>query len=118
MDSQCQMEIEVSGPATALCLHQGDGESSARRRYTRTLTARRPRGDAVTEGPGVRRDEGPAPGGLDVAQHSSGPGHGSAAPEHADARWAPAPGLKSSVAAHLVGNTGPAQEAEASATAD
>ncbi|KAL1434870.1 hypothetical protein MTO96_001749 [Rhipicephalus appendiculatus] len=24
-DSQCQMEIEVSGPATALCLHQGDG---------------------------------------------------------------------------------------------
>lgn len=24
-DSQCQMEIEVSGPATALSLHQGDG---------------------------------------------------------------------------------------------
>ncbi|KAH7968237.1 hypothetical protein HPB52_007168 [Rhipicephalus sanguineus] len=53
-----------------------------------------------------------------VAQHSSGPGHGSAEPEHADARSAQEPGHKSSVAAHLVGNVGPAQAAQASAMAD
>ncbi|XP_049268144.1 Bardet-Biedl syndrome 7 protein homolog [Rhipicephalus sanguineus] len=29
-DSQCQMEIEVSGPATALCLHQGDGGATGK----------------------------------------------------------------------------------------
>ncbi|XP_075738416.1 BBSome complex member BBS7 [Rhipicephalus microplus] len=29
-DSQCQMEIEVSGPATALCLYQGDGGAAGK----------------------------------------------------------------------------------------
>ncbi|KAH7961213.1 hypothetical protein HPB52_005615 [Rhipicephalus sanguineus] len=53
-----------------------------------------------------------------VAQPSRGPGHGSAAPEHADARCAQDPGHKSSVAAHLVENAGTALAAQTCAMGD